>query len=90
MVENPVQNQRYPAGSRGEDKVFKVVFVAEQAVRLFVISRVVTVVGARFEYGVEIYGGNAEGLQIIEFCLYALKVAAEKIIVPMNRKEFVI
>ena len=88
VVEHAVQNDRNAFLLCFFAQGNKVVVRAEQRVDVFVIRRVVAVVGMRFKNGVEIQAGHAEAFQIIELLLDALEVAAE--IVVVQRDAFLV
>ena len=75
------QNADAPFLCRGGEGV-QIGRVTQQRVDAAVIRRVIAVVGVGLKDGVEIDTGDAQGLQIVQLLLYALKVAAEKVVIP--------
>ena len=78
VVEDTVEHDADAAGVGGVEQFAQRVVAAEQGVDLVVVVRVVAVVGRRGEDGIQIEGGNAQVVQVVEVVDDAVEVAALK------------
>ncbi len=79
VAEHAVQHHMDAQPARLGAQVFKVLFGAQHRVHLLVVARVVAVVGAAFENGVQVQNGDPEAFEIGQLHLDPLEGAAEKV-----------
>ena len=77
MIEHAIQNDVDLFFAGVFHQILPILLRAKVGIDLIVILGVVAVVGTRIEDRVEINGGNAEGLEIVERLIHTLEVAAE-------------
>ena len=77
--EDAVEHYAYPALLRRGHEALEVLERAEDGVGLHVVAGVVAVVAAGVDNRVEVYGTDAEALEVAELLLYAAEGAAEEV-----------
>ena len=83
MAEDAVKDYLYSQLIGFHAQPLEIPDVAQKRIYAFIACRIVAVIGVGFEDGIEINAGNAERRDIIQLLLYALKIAAEIIVVAV-------
>ena len=70
MTEYSIENDVYPSLLCFSSKMRKLLVCSKCRIYLIIVSRVIVMVGSRFEYRIKVYPGNSQRLEIIKLFLY--------------------